>query len=176
LEHIQLFKKASNQIFPVNTVLLVPHKLFCLEFVEEYIHHGKSVSKNPSKSLLYLEGLIKDYDKSEIYTKLLSSKEYKYYGVYDQFFIALAIPSMTGKTQMAFNIRSKRPLYFALQYGQLINRFFSPISTKLVGLLQSDFDDAQNFIISKLLGNQAEDQRTTKIITTLNSRSLSLHC
>jgi hypothetical protein len=141
------------------------------EGVGLYIQRGSVVSKNPSKSLLNLEDLIKDYDKSEIYTKLLSSKEYVKYGVDDHFFIALALSSMTGKTQMAFNIRSKRPLYFALQYNQPINKVFSPISTKLTDLLKSDFDSAQKFLISEFLKNPDKDQtsttleKRTKIIT-----------
>jgi hypothetical protein len=119
--------------------------------------------------------LIKYYDKSEVYNKLLSSNEYTHYGDDDQFFIALALPSMTGKTQMAFNIRSKRPLYFALQYSQSINRFFSPISTKFKNTLESDFGDVQDILISKFLSKQVNNQiglykktalrEDTKIIT-----------
>jgi hypothetical protein len=132
-----------------------------LDFVEEYIQCGKTASRNPSKSLLNLEDLIKSYDKSEIYAKLLSSKEYRSYGIKNQFFIALALPSMTGKTQMAFNIRSKRPLYFALHYNQPINKLFRPTSLILKNLLESDFDDAQNIIISKLNNKVISDEKVT---------------
>jgi hypothetical protein len=146
------------------------------EGIEQYIQRGNVASKNPSKSLLNLEDLIKGYHKSEIYTKLLSStKEYKNYGSENHFFIALALPSMTGKTQMAFNIRSKRPLYFALQYTQLVNNSFSLISTKLRDLLESDYRDAQDILMSKFLEKQVRDQKklnkktavkeATKIIT-----------
>jgi hypothetical protein len=146
------------------------------EGVEQYIQRGNVASKNPSKSLLNLEDLIKGYHKSEIYTKLLSStKEYKNYGSEKHFFIALALPSMTGKTQMAFNIRSKRPLYIALQYSQLVNDSFNIISTKLTDLLESDYRDAQDILMSKFQEEQVRDQtklnkktavkEATKIIT-----------
>jgi hypothetical protein len=80
---------------------------------------------------------------------------------------------MTGKTQMAFNIRSKRPLYFALHYNQPVNKFFRPASFILKNLLESDFGDAQNILIS-MLKNKAISYRndqntnlkeTTEIIT-----------
>jgi hypothetical protein len=129
--------------------------------VEQYIQRGNVASKNPSKSLLNLEDLIKGYHESEIYTKLLSTEEYENYGSEKHFFIALALPSMTGKTQMAFNIRSKRPLYFALQYTQLVNNSFSLISTKLRDLLESDYRDAQDILMSKFL----EKKEATKIMT-----------
>jgi hypothetical protein len=146
------------------------------EGVEQYIQRGNVASKNPSKSLLNLEDLIKGYHESEIYTKLLSTEEYENYGSEKHFFIALALPSMTGKTQMAFNIRSKRPLYFALQYSQLVNDSFNLISTKLTNLLESDYRDAQDILMSEFLEkppvrDQTElDQKTavkeaTKIIT-----------
>jgi hypothetical protein len=123
-----------------------------LDDVADYISRGKTAVKNPSRSLLYLEDLIKDYHKSENYSKLLSStEEYKNFGPKKEFFIALALPSMTGKTQMAFNIRSKRPLYFALQASQMVNRYFSLISTKLMNMLESDFDEARKKVKSKII-------------------------
>jgi hypothetical protein len=123
-----------------------------LDDVADYISRGKTAVKNPSRSLLYLEDLIKGYHKSEIYSKLLSStEEYKNVGPKKEFFIALALPSMTGKTQMAFNIRSKRPLYFALQTSQMVNRFFSLISTKFMNMLESDFDEARKKVKSKII-------------------------
>jgi hypothetical protein len=119
--------------------------------------------------------LIKGYDKSEIYSKLLPSNRYKDYGDKRHFFIALALPSMTGKTQMAFNIRSKRPLYFALQNSQMVNNFFHLLSTKLKILLESDFKKAQKIVKSdisyegSLMSSDSETEKfkheATRVIT-----------
>jgi hypothetical protein len=153
------------------------------EGVEQYIQRGNVASKNPSKSLLNLEDLIKGYHESEIYTKLLSTEEYENYGSEKHFFIALALPSMSGKTQMAFNIRSKRPLYFALQYSQLVNDSFSLISTKLRDLLESDYRDAQDILTSEFQEEQVKDQpklnkktavKEANKIITLNHKFKSL--
>jgi hypothetical protein len=56
------------------------------EGIEQYIQRGNVASKNPSKSLLNLEDLIKGYHESEIYTKLLSTEEYENYGSEKHFF------------------------------------------------------------------------------------------
>lgn len=100
--------------------------------LENYIDRGSKKSAFPSESLESLNELIDKYDKSDAYKSMNSLKEYINPGEKEQFFIALAAPSMAGKTQIAFSIRSKRPLYFALDDSQYINKNFTKLTQDLV--------------------------------------------
>ena len=119
--------------------------------LEHYIQRGKLLAKNPSESLRNIEDLIGNYSDSEVYNKLLEIEEYRHHGPRNEFFIALVLPSLTGKTQMAFAIRSKRPLYFAFgSVQQEVNKCFKSISRKFLALLENDHDNAIECLQNKL--------------------------
>lgn len=79
----------------------------------------------------------------------MSTKEYENSGTKDEFYIALALPNLSGKTQMAFNIRSKRPLYFAIKDDNQINSCFYEISSKFKRLLIYDLFDEKESLTAK---------------------------
>lgn len=134
-----------------------------IQELENYMERGRKNALNPSASLLQLEDIIKYYSDSSEYQKLLSTKEYCNPGEVDEFFIALAAPSLTGKTQMAFNIRSKRPLYFSVNYKQHINKNFKQLSRKLNQIVVDDQNQALEFLDSLRIYFAADDIRTISL-------------
>ena len=94
------------------------------------------IRKAKSQELLKVEDLIKNYSESEIVQSVL--KYYPECGSDDEFFVALAAPSMTGKTQLAFAIESKLPLYFVFERKQFIYKNFYNLSVKLEELAEKD--------------------------------------
>ena len=151
IQKIYKSNDSSNNI----VICLSPFCHFFLYFsfsesaLEHYIQRGKLLAKNPSESLRNLEDLIGNYADSEVYNKLLDIEEYRHHGPRNEFFIALVLPSLTGKTQMAFAIRSKRPLYFTFDSVQQ-NKCFKFISKKFLALLENDHDNAIECLQNKL--------------------------
>ena len=91
------------------------------EVLKEYIERGELMRKNKSDELLSIENLIQKFNRSDIITSRLESFRRKHHLDLDnEFFIALAAPSMTGKTQLAFSVESKLPLYFVSDSNQTI--------------------------------------------------------
>lgn len=82
--------------------------------------------------------MIKNYNSSDIVIQ--GASKFKDCKRKDQFFIALAAPSLTGKTQIAFTIKSKLPLYFAFFRSQDIYKNFSSLSISLVSLASIDIE------------------------------------
>ena len=73
-----------------------------------YISNGKLLQKNPSKEFINLSNLVLNSGKCEwIQEEMIFAAASKS----DEMYIAFAAPSMTGKTQMAFAIESKIPLF-----------------------------------------------------------------
>lgn len=147
--------------------------LSCEDKLEQYIQRGKYLAKNPSESLRNLEDLIGNYDKSEVYKTLLESKEYMDFGKKNEFFIALALPSLTGKTQTAFAIRSKRPLYFAFSKDQEVNGCFFSMSWNFQILLNADRETAIECLeneLKKLVGYQYKSTKIDFLKDVLNSK------
>lgn len=64
-------------------------------------------------------------------------------------YIALAAPSLTGKTQTAFSIRSKIPFYFVFDSQQTIYEPFAPLSLELENCAIKDILVMQKFLKSK---------------------------
>lgn len=116
--------------------------------LEIYLERGKRNAANPTESLLQLENIIKHYSNSTEYEKLLSSNEYFCRGATYEFFIALISPSLTGKTQMAFDIRSKRPLYFTFDKWQDISKNFTELSRELLKAVVEDQDRVLEYLYS----------------------------
>lgn len=58
----------------------------------------------------------------------------------NKFFTALVAPSMSGKTQAAFSIRSKLPLYFVFSSGQDIYEPFHELSDHLAEVAKEDVE------------------------------------
>lgn len=56
-------------------------------------------------------------------------------------FVAFAAPSLAGKTQMAFTVDSKKPLYFPLEQGQSIYENFSYLSEGLMEMSRADLSE-----------------------------------
>lgn len=82
--------------------------------------------------------MINNYNSSDIVIQ--GASKFKDCKRKDQFFIALAAPSLTGKTQIAFTIKSKLPLYFAFFRSQDIYKNFSSLSISLESLASIDID------------------------------------
>ena len=101
------------------------------EIFKKYIELGKIIKKDPSK-------FHADFKSHDAIVRILSeSGKYKsvdYQYSLDQLYIALAAPSLTGKTQSAFVIRSKLPLYFVSRTSQLINKPFNSLTGSLYSI------------------------------------------
>ena len=103
-----------------------------MKVLKGYIERGEIIRKNKSDELLRIENLIQKFDRSEILTSRLESFRRKHHLDLDnEFFIALAAPSMTGKTQLAFSVESKLPLYFVSDSNQTVYSNFSNLSNDL---------------------------------------------
>lgn len=83
-----------------------------------------------------LEDLIQNCGSSRIVKKGL--KYFNDCSETNKFFVALAAPSLTGKTQLAFSITAKLPLYFVFDDSQIIYRSFHILSRDLVALASED--------------------------------------
>ena len=104
--------------------------------VDKYIENGKLIMKHPTKFIQELDDVVKNHENGDIFkeeSKHISDEENDI-----GFFIALTSSSLTGKTQAAFAIRSKLPLYFVFSRTQDIYRPFYDVSKHLLQLAQED--------------------------------------
>ena len=104
--------------------------------LKEYIQRGSLMRLNKSKELLEMEDLVKNCDQSKIVKSGL--KYYSSCPLTDEFVIALAAPSMTGKTQLAFSVESKLPLYFVFASSQSVYSNFTELTSELYRFAISD--------------------------------------
>ena len=95
--------------------------------------------RDKSEELLRLEDLIANHEKSDIVRSALNL--YRECEIDDQFFISLAAPSMTGKTQLAFSAESKLPLYFVFDSSQNIYKNFHNLSDDFLYAAKQDYGD-----------------------------------
>lgn len=73
--------------------------------------------------------------------------ESEYRSSLNEFFIALVSPSLTGKTQAAFAIKSKLPLYFVFGSDQTIYEPFSELSQNLRQLAEEDVVNVKKYLV-----------------------------
>ena len=104
--------------------------------LRKYIQMGQLIRNNNSTELFRIENLIKNLDQSEIVKS--GVKDYTQCPGLSEFFIALSAPSMTGKTQLAFSVEAKLPLYFALSSAQEIYKNFENLTESLEEFATND--------------------------------------
>lgn len=116
-----------------------------LEVFDRYVHIGEQLSKNPGPELRRLEDIIK--------------KESSDRG---GFFMALVIPLFGGKTQMAFTIRAKRPLYFTFDERDPLYKKFFVLSQKLKEYAGDDRQRMKKYLIDNKLIERENDPTNPK--------------
>jgi hypothetical protein len=108
-----------------------------LNELNAYLETGSLIRKyDESKYYCDLVKLIENYRESDILKKGIEM--YKEHGGVDNIFIALVAPSMTGKTQLAFTIQKKAPLYFAFSKDQDIYKNFTSLSAAIKKFASED--------------------------------------
>lgn len=116
-----------------------------LEVFHNYVRIGDHLSKNPGPELQGLEDVIK--------------KESSDRG---GFFMALVIPLFGGKTQMAFTIRAKRPLYFTFDQRDPLYKNFSVVSQKLKEYAGDDREKMKKYLMDNELIVRENDPTNPK--------------
>lgn len=97
--------------------------------LKEFIETGKLIRKYSPSGFERLENLIERLEDSDIV--LNGTDMYKENGGTSNIFIALIAPSMTGKTQLAFTIQKKTPLYFPFARNRIIYSNFYALSLEM---------------------------------------------
>lgn len=110
-----------------------------MEALMNYVKIGKDIRQDATKEFREINDLIR-LGKNDPwickYSDVFTPKNVNLVPsviVKDRFFIALAAPSFSGKTQMSFAINSKMPLYFVLSAGssQSVYKNFESVSNSL---------------------------------------------
>jgi hypothetical protein len=75
------------------------------------------------------------------------------------FFLALTLPKLSGKTQMAFTIRSKLPLFFPLNKADPIYKILSVFTMKLMECAHDDREKMKKYLMDNhLIVREADPQ------------------
>ena len=109
-----------------------------VESLENYLKTGRLIRKYPPNELLEMEDIIKNGQSNEFFKSLSECISYKEFG--NNYYLALVAPSLTGKTQSAFTIKSKKPVYFSLGAFQNIYNCFSMLNKELEKSAIEDHD------------------------------------
>ena len=114
----------------------------CEDTLNNYIKVGKDLQKNPTPFIKSLNDVIKKREESQMIKKETAcmDKDFKdsLFMTMNESFISLISPSLTGKTQAAFAISSKIPLYFVFDQEQFIYRPFDRLSSELENFALAD--------------------------------------
>ena len=78
------------------------------------------------------------------------------------FFLALVLPIYIGKTQVAFTIRSKQPIYFGFDRNDPLLKNFEVLSEKLKELARDDREMLKNYLIDNDLIHRETDPNNPK--------------
>lgn len=78
------------------------------------------------------------------------------------FFLAIAVPMLGGKTQMAFTIRSKLPIYFPLDDTDPIYKMFEVLTKKLMESAKDDRQKMKKYLMDNGLIVREADPRNPK--------------
>jgi hypothetical protein len=117
------------------------HSKVAKEELDAYLKRGALIRKYKPERYSRLENLIEKNEDSEI---VLNAKE-EYTNHRNSFgssFITFSAPRMTGKTQMAFTIDSKLPLYLVgNSKGESIYQNFTKLSHRLIQSAGKDYFD-----------------------------------
>lgn len=133
-----------------------------IDELDSYLKRGDLIRKYNSGIYKNINNLISKNELSDIV--LHAKKHFTDHGEnFGTNFIAFAAPSMTGKTQMAFTIDSKLPLYFVTNHDQLIYRNFSKMSNSLIKFAREDYEIIKEEISLKDCGNVATVDKLDEI-------------
>ena len=78
------------------------------------------------------------------------------------FFLALVLPMLGGKTQMAFTIRSKLPIFFPFDEKDPIYKNFAILSKKLMEYARDDREKMKKYLMDHKLIVREADTRNPK--------------
>lgn len=126
--------------------MIPPHpfrRLNCSS-LERYLKCGELIRKSNSSAYRNLENLIQNLKSSRIVERAVDN--YKGYGGMRGCFIAFTAPTLTGKTQMAFTLISKLPIYFPLRIVKPLHSNFAHLIDTLDSCTASDQLHIENHI------------------------------
>jgi hypothetical protein len=111
------------------------------EELDAYLWRGHLIREMNPDLYRSLDNLIEKNEDSDIVQE--AKKNYKKHGrSLGLSFITVSAPRMAGKTQMAFTIDSKLPLYFVgNSKGELIYQNFTKLSHRLIQFARKDYVD-----------------------------------
>ena len=144
LKAVNLAYKFQNSliIFVADNSIVISFPNQSTEIIKKYAKVGAELQRNSSIILRNLEDVLKNKEKSSILLKEAEGFEDEYKGQYNltlnESYIALAAPSLTGKTQTAFTLKSKIPLYLVFDSKQNI---YLPFQTLAISFEDCAFQD-----------------------------------
>ena len=119
--------------------------------IKPYVETGKIIKQNPSKFHQDLDDTIKNQQTSSSQVILENNSRYlsvEFKSSLYKTFTALVAPSLTGKTQSAFAIKSKLPLYFVFASNQRIYGLFDGLSARLREFAKDDVKAVKTHLVN----------------------------